>query len=123
MSRYRRDRLDSRPVTLTIDEASALATWVIRLTDSLADGVSLAISRPAALNQRHALDNWDDDRLADQPALFAKILAHLLTSAAAPIWDDIARVALAVRNGAEPADFDVIRNQALRLGVAGAESW
>ncbi|GAA3777979.1 hypothetical protein GCM10022225_77250 [Plantactinospora mayteni] len=57
------------------------------------------------------------------PALFARLLAHLLMGTTPPIWDNIARVALAVKENAKPADFTVIRDQALRLRVSGAAGW
>jgi hypothetical protein len=66
---------------------------------------------------------WSDERLAEEPALFARLLAHLLTSTTPPIWEDVARVAMAVKGGAAPADIAFIRDQALRLGIPGAADW
>jgi hypothetical protein len=123
MSQYWQGRLDSRPIMLTTEEASALATWVAYLTNSLADGVGLATAHAAALSERHTLDDWTDARLAQEPALFAKLLAHLLKGTTPPFWDDVTRVALAVRSGADGGDFAIIRDEALRLGVSGAENW
>ncbi|AVT39629.1 DUF4020 domain-containing protein [Plantactinospora sp. BB1] len=123
MQRYWQRRLNSVPTTLTLGEASALATWVPWLTDSLAAGVDLAMRHPAGLTERHTLDDWSDERLAQAPALFARLLAHLLTGTTSPVWDNIARVALAVKDDAEPAAFGVIRDQALRLGVSSAANW
>jgi hypothetical protein len=42
MRQYWEDRLDSVPVQLTLEEASAMAAWVVHLTDSIKDGVGLA---------------------------------------------------------------------------------
>ena len=125
MKQYWQHRLDSKPTKLTTEEASALASWVVHLTDSLAEGVGLATAHAAALSERHTLDRWADDRLAQEPALFGKLLAHLLKGTTPPFWDwdEIAKVALAVRGGADEADVAVIRNEALRLGVPGAENW
>ncbi|PWR11823.1 hypothetical protein DKT69_25675 [Micromonospora sicca] len=123
MQRYWQRRHNSVPTALTFGEASALATWIPWLTDSLAVGVDLATRHRAGLTEHHTLDDWTDERLAQAPALFARLLAHLLTGTTPPIWDDVARVALAVKDDAEPAAFSVIRDQALRLGFSSAANW
>jgi AraC-like DNA-binding protein len=123
MRQYWRDRLDRMPTTLTFEEASALATWVPYLGQSLAEGVSLATRHTAGLTEHHTLDDWSDQRLAREPTLFARLLAHLLTGTTPPTWEDIRRAALAVRNAAEPADLTTIRNEALRLGLSDAPTW
>ncbi|GAA1843430.1 DUF4020 domain-containing protein [Asanoa iriomotensis] len=123
MQQYWKHRLNSLPTRLTFEEASALATWVPRLTDSMEAGVELATAHQAGLTERHTLDDWTDERLAQAPGLFARLLAHLLTGTTGPVWEDIERVALTVKGGAAPAVFSVIRDQALRLAVSGAADW
>ena len=123
MAQYWRRRTESKPIKLTDDEASALTTWIIHLSESLAEGVALATTHPASLTKRRSLNDWPDERLAEAPRLFAKLLAHLLRYTEAPIREDVARVALVVRDGADPADLTTIRNEGLRLGIHGAEDW
>jgi hypothetical protein len=64
MRQYWQDRLDSIPLQLTLEESSAMAAWVVHLTDSIEDGVALATAQPAALGQ-HAdlLRDLDDERI------------------------------------------------------------
>ncbi|GAA0447087.1 hypothetical protein Ade02nite_85460 [Paractinoplanes deccanensis] len=123
MRRYWQRRLESVPAPLTFAEASALATWVPHLAGSLGEGVTLATAHRAGITERHTLHDWPGDRLAREPELFARLLAHLLTGTTPPIWEDVPRVALAVRDGAAPGDFTIIRNEALRLGFSAAADW
>lgn len=111
------------PTPLTISEASALATWVPRLTTSFEAGVDLATAHTAGLNERHTLHDWSDDRLIQEPALFARLLAHLLKGTTPPVWENLERVAVAVKASAAPHDFAAIRDEALRLGFSDAANW
>jgi len=55
MRTYWDDRLASIPTELTLEEASAMYTWVIYLSDSLEEGVAKAIASPAAITQHSRL--------------------------------------------------------------------
>ncbi|MFI5909851.1 hypothetical protein [Dactylosporangium sp. NPDC051541] len=118
MRRYWERRLDGVPTALTKGEASALVSWVPLLTASLEAGVNLATRHPAGFNERRMFDGWSDERLVRQPALFARLLAHVLKATTRPIWD-LERVIAAIEAGVGPAIFVVIRDEALRLGYRG----
>jgi len=73
MRQYWQGRLDSIPVQLTTEEASAMATWVVYLTESIGDGVNLATAHEAGF-RGHAdiLHELDADRLQRASPEFAK---------------------------------------------------
>lgn len=47
---YWRQRLDSVPVELSYEEASALAGWVVKLHEDIEEAVDLALSAPCGTN-------------------------------------------------------------------------
>jgi hypothetical protein len=68
MRQYWQDRLDSIPAQLTAEEATALAAWAVYLTESIADGVSLATACPAGFSEyTDVLHDLDEDRLHRAP--------------------------------------------------------
>jgi Domain of unknown function (DUF4020)/SIR2-like domain len=126
MRRYWQDRLVSVPIQLTLEEAAAMACWVIYLTSSVADGVALATAYPARLLQRSdLLHDLTDERVARAPAAVAALLAHLLRGNQQPFYDcyflrDVVR---RLREQPTPADVTAILGQAVRLGCGDAPTW
>jgi hypothetical protein len=125
MRHYWQDRIDSIPVQLTVEEASAMAEWVVYLTNSVEDGVRLAAAHPAGLTQHGFLHHLDDDRLDRAPAAFAKLLAHLLRGTEGPFWgcNYLVRMVPRLREWSDPVDVNVIVEQAIRLGCSDATGW
>ena len=126
MRQYWQDRLDSIPVQLTAEEATALATWAVYLTESVAEGVDLATARPADFSEHtDVLRDLDENRLHRAPAEVAKLIAHLMGGTLAPFWrcHELARIVPALRDGAAVADINDIVEEALRLGCTDAAQW
>jgi hypothetical protein len=127
MEHYWQERLQSIPVQLTFEEASAMSGWVIYLKGSLSAGVGLAIRhRAGLLSHSRVLDALDDpDRLSGAPALFAKLIAHLMAGTDPPFWDGyhLARIVPVIRPEADPVDVKRIIEEAIRLGVSEAPQW
>jgi hypothetical protein len=126
MRQYWQDRLDSIPVQLTAAEASALAAWVIYLTDSIADGVKLATTHPAGLSEHTGmLGDLDENRLHRAPTELAKLIAHLMRGTQPPFWRcyQLANIVPELRAGAAPSDINTIVEEALRLGCRDAALW
>lgn len=126
MRQYWEDRLDSVPVQLTLKEASAMAAWVVHLTDSIEVGVGLATAHPAALGE-HAdlLHDVDDERLDRAPTAYAKLLAHLLRGTQPPFWGGyyLARIVSRLRDQPKPVEIHAIVEEAMRLGCGDAPQW
>jgi hypothetical protein len=126
MRGYWRRRLDSIPLPLTFEEASALAGWVVKLEEGAIDeAVALAIAAEAGLPQHgHVLHDLDD-RVDRAPAAYARLLAHLLTGTSQPFWEChyLQGIVARLHGHAEEADILRIREQGLRLGCAGAADW
>lgn len=126
MQQYWRGRLDSIPLQLTADEASAMAAWVVYLTDSIGEGVALATAHPAGLREHsRILHKMDNDRIHRAPAEFTKLIAHLTQGTQPPFWDCrfLANILPRLRNGADPADINTIIGEAIRLGCHNATQW
>jgi hypothetical protein len=128
MRQYWQDRLGSIPLLFTSDEASAMATWVVHLTESrsIGEGVALATAHQAGLREHgrtlHLLNN---DRIHHAPAQFAKLIAHLLRGTQPPFWQcrDLANIVPQLRNEANPEDITTIIEEAIRLGCHNATQW
>lgn len=125
MRRYWQDRLDSIPVQLTVQEASAMATWVVYLTDSLEEGVSLATAHPAALGEHSSLlYDLDHERLNRAPVAFARLIAHLLGGTQPPFRGGHYLAKIVPRLRVQPdANVNAIIEQAMRLGCGNAPEW
>ncbi|MGH3683704.1 MAG: DUF4020 domain-containing protein [Pseudonocardiaceae bacterium] len=128
MRQYWQDRLGSVPLQLTVDEASAMAAWVVHLTESgsTGEGVILATAHPAGLrNHTRILRDLNDDRMHHAPAEFAKLIAHLMRGTQPPFWEchDLANIVPRLRDGAEPTDINIIIEEAIRLGCHNATHW
>ena len=123
---YWQDRLDSIPVQLTAEEATALAPWAVYLTESIANGVNLATVRPAGFSEHtDVLGDIDENLLNRAPAEFAKLIAHLMRGTVAPFWrcHELARIVPALRDCAALSDINAIVEEALRLGCSDAAQW
>ena len=126
MHQYWTDRAASIPLVLTKEEASAIAAWVVYLTDSIEDGVNLAVASPANLDgNRTFLRSLKDAQLDQSPAQFARLLGHLLKDVGEPFWGcvELERIVLRTSAQASTEDLTSIVNEALRLGCAGAADW
>ena len=126
MRRYWQDRLASVPTQLTVDEASAMASWIVYLADSIDEGVMLATAHTARLVERSdLLHDLNGDRLAQKPKAFAELVTHLLRSTLPPFYDcyHLAEVVGVLRQQPDPVELSGIIEQALRLGCTGAADW
>lgn len=125
MGDYWSRRVANVPNVLTPEEASALATWTLDLSDdSFADGVALATRRPVDLPEHSRFFQ----RLADKPrpgAAAGDLVAHVLRGTNGPFWEchELQRVFDAVRDETDARTLDAIRADALRLGCHDAASW
>jgi Domain of unknown function (DUF4020) len=84
MRSYWQGRLISVPTEMTSEEATAMAEWVLYLTDSQPEAIELALKHKAGLAS-HTLfldEVRKDDRIARAPEQFAKLVAHLLEGTA-----------------------------------------
>ena len=122
---YWRDRLASVPVVMTTDEASAMAAWTAHLPEAIDTAVELATAHPARLEQHSDLLADIGEHLDRAPRQYAKLIAHLLKHTQPPFWSGhaLAELVPRLRESAEPADVDVIIEEALRLDCPDAPDW
>jgi hypothetical protein len=126
MRPYWESRLASVPNQLTTEEASAMAAWVVYLTESAEDGTRLATAHPAGITQHsRLLHELTSQRIAQAPASIARLLGHLLQGTQRPFYDcyEIQRIVKVLSSDPAPADITAIREQAVRLGCADAPTW
>lgn len=128
-NRWMRDywarRLDSIPLRLTTEEASALAGWVVHLDDSIADAVDLAVATAAGLEQHGDILRDLKKHVQRAPAECVRFLAHLLAGTKPPSWGChyLPGIMLQLRGQADEHDIRRIREESLRLGCRGAAEW
>jgi hypothetical protein len=120
---YWRERLDSVPLPMSFDEATAAAAWVTSLTSSVADGVALACSRPAGLEEHGDTLHRMSQRVDVAPQPFAELLAHLLASTEQPFWGGFYLAQIVPRLRDAGVDVAPVVEQALRLGILEAANW
>ena len=126
MRPYWQDRLASRPIQLTTQEASAMAAWVIYLTSSQDEGTDLATAHPAGIPlHSRLLRDVTSARISQSSMAIARLLAHLLHDTEQPFYDchEIQRIVQALQDNPGSADVTAIREQALRLGCQDASEW
>jgi hypothetical protein len=125
MRDYWTRRLDSIPLRLTFEEASALAGWVVNLEDAIDEAVDLAVAAPAGLQQHGQVLHDLGDHVERAPAAYARLLGHLLTGTNPPFWDChyLQKIAPGLRGRADEGDIRRIREQGSRLGCSGAADW
>jgi len=119
MRGYWAGRLASVPAELTEREASAMAAWVIYLTDSIEDGVTLATEHAASLvSHSQVLQDLTEERIARAPAAIARLLTHLLQGTQQPFYEchSLRQIVEILRKQPAPAEVTGIAEQALRLG-------
>lgn len=126
MRGYWTRRLDSIPLPLTFEEASALAGWVVKLEEQeIPEAVALAVAAPAGLPPHgHVLHDLNE-RVERAPAAYARLLGHLLSGTTPPFWEChyLPEIAARLQGHADEADIRRIREQGLRLGCIGAADW
>ena len=123
---YWADRLNGTPLALTDEEASALASWTVYLTDSFSDGVDCATQHPASLAPHsRVLRAITEDRISQTPTAVAQLLAHLLRGTQSPFYDcdDLHRIVVALHQHLARTDTRGIIEQGVRLGCANAPDW
>jgi hypothetical protein len=127
MQKYWTDRLASIPSQMTVEESSAMAEWVVHLTESIEDAVALAMAHPAAIEEHgDLLHQLQGERLDRAPVSFARLVAHLLRGTSPPFWGGhyLAELVPRLRTGqANPADIQSIVEAAMRLGYLDAPKW
>lgn len=121
MEKFWSARLQSVPRRMNLQEASAMAQWVIYLGQSLPAGVDLVLQHPAGLMEHsRILLDLDENRISRYPQAIANLLAHLLSNTELPYYgiglSDIVRQ-LRHRN-APDASLAKIAEQAFRLGLS-----
>jgi len=126
MRGYWTRRLDSIPLPLSFEEASALAGWVVKLEgEAIDEAVVLAVAAPAGLQQHgHVLHDLSE-HIERAPAAYARLLAHLLSGTNLPFWEChyLPGIVARLHGHADEADIRRIREQGLRLGCTGAADW
>jgi len=126
MREYWKRRLDSIPLPLTFEEASALAGWVVKLEgEAIDEAVTLAVGARAGLQQHGVVLHDLSERVERAPAAYARLLAHLLSGTNQPFWEChyLSGIVAGLRGHADDADIRRIREQGVRLGCAGAADW
>ncbi|OBF38154.1 hypothetical protein A5724_10520 [Mycobacterium sp. ACS1612] len=125
MRQYWTDRLDSVPMPLDIDEASAMAQWPINLSTSMTEGVELALRHAARLATPplvlHRLaEASSEEILRRDPEQIARLVAHILAGTESPCYTafELPEVLEKLeRYGASEASTRDIREQAMRLDI------
>ena len=122
---YWAERLDSIPLSLTFEEASALAGWVVKLNDEIDEAVDVAVAAHAGIAQHDLVLHELSGHPERAPAAYARLVGHLLEWTSPPFWEChyLAQILAAIRDSANEGDISQIREQALRLGCAGAPDW
>lgn len=126
MRDYWQGRLDSIPLRITVQEASAMAGWAVHLGDSIEAGVALAMAHPAQVGEHgDLLRHLDHERLDRAPTAFARLLQHLLGNTQPPVWIGypLKKIVARLLTHLERRDVDPIIEEALRLGCNDAPHW
>lgn len=88
LRQYWQARLTDAPVTCEPPELGALASWAWCFREHFVEAVQLAVSRPAGLDAHaHNLDIPDDSGALAHPDSGARLMGHLLTHTAPPLWN------------------------------------
>jgi len=126
MRKYWANRLESIPNQLTDQEASAMASWVVYLRNSIDDGVTFATAQPAELAPHsQLLDDLTAERIAQAPTAVATLITHLLKGTQQPFYEchSLREVVNTLRAQPVTPDVDAIIEQAVRLGCSDASTW
>ncbi|WP_305785572.1 SIR2 family protein [Symbioplanes lichenis] len=114
MRSYWRNRLDSRPLSLTDGEASAMAAWALRLKDSTDEAVTLATRHGARFDPHTRLLKSFDDRVEEHPEAYGRLLLHLLRATEKPFYGG-RRLGAIVEKLRPSIDVEPLRNEVARL--------
>jgi hypothetical protein len=75
------NRLVSIPRKMSVDEASAMAAWVVYLTESASEGVELALQHAAGFSEPTLLAHLlSAERIRHAPNDFARLVIHLVSN-------------------------------------------
>lgn len=124
MKGYWTDRVRGIPGPLSGEEASAIAVWPLRLTDSIQEAVDLAVRTPAGVGHR-GLTDWPDEKVDLDPRSIATLLRHLLAHTDGEFWEchRVRELVQRLKDKLPPLDLTPIREEALRLGCLKAAEW
>ena len=115
MRAYWDERLAGIPRRLDETEASAMAAWVIYLTDSLEEGIARATAVPACITQHsRLLRDLTSQRIDRAPTAIAAFVGHLLTYTQPP-FHDCDQVHRIIQELGDMTGVKEIREQAIRL--------
>lgn len=124
---YWTDRRQSIPTILTTEEHSTMASsWIVYLTESLADGVALATAQPGRLLTRpRLLHDLTEERAERAPDSFVALLTHLLQGTQQPFYNchSLMEAVRLLRKHLPPTDITPIIEHAVRLACADAPTW
>ena len=119
---YWNDRLNSTPIRMTQEEASAMAGWAVLQTEHQTRAAELAVATTAWLDPHASvLRLISDDTLHDSQAV-ANVVRHLLRNTDLPFYgchNDVE--VLRLLDGIESDTLQEIQAQALRLRCGAAE--
>jgi hypothetical protein len=120
---YWEGRLDGRLTTMTTAEATAMAEWVVYLTDFQEEAVGLVLRHDAGLASPSVVLHLlrQQDRIARCPERFADLVAHLLTGTKLPFYAgyDLSDIVHQLkRHGVSEDSIRPIKEQALHLNIA-----
>ena len=125
MRSYWQNRLESVPRRINIEEASSLARWVVYLTQSIEEGVQLALRHPAGFDQ-HArlLHELSEQRIEHNPFAFTQLVSHLLADTRLPLYSvELPTVVSYLRNhGVDDSHCFPSRNRCFDLAYLWAAS-
>lgn len=124
---YWSGRTQSVPLPFTPAEASATASWVLKLGGMRSQAIDLALKSPADLgHQRGFLHRLKSLDLAAEADDWARLLSHLLHNTHEQQWG-IGRylrdIVLQLRAGNPSLDLTHLINDAMRLGATDAADW
>ncbi|MFV8167342.1 DUF4020 domain-containing protein [Mycobacterium sp. 134] len=124
MKTFWRNRLASVPRKINFEEASAMAAWVVYLTDSASVGVELALKYPAGFTERtRIMHRLSEERIRYAPSDFACLVIHLLTNTRLPFYGfDLPELVARFRSaGVSEVFLTQLEERALHLGIVVSE--
>lgn len=121
IQRYLTDRVGSIPKALAPEEASAIAVWVLYLSDSMGTAIDLLLQVPSAGLGTHTLflHELRDERIECAPESLARLVESLLNATTGQFYGsrDVQRVYRKFRDcGVSPDALHGIAEASLALG-------
>lgn len=119
---YLTDRIRSIPKALAPEEVSAIAVWVLYLSDSMGAAIDLLLHVPSAGLDMHNLFLYElrDERIECEPESLARLVGCLLKATTGQFYDslDVHRVYRRFKDcGVSADDLRKIAEAALALGI------